>query len=257
MTSSLTSLSAAKIQANETLEHTIGSRIDTWRSNPAMTTLINDYARYHAILVVIGGLIVCGFAVLSARLWNQFRRSRRTALPDTKPSLPKVSHTKAPERKLYLAAAVASTTVGLLFALIVFANLSNARNPVPGFVMATTHPTPNSFAVDSAVNEWILSGSSDVPAAIEEKVRERLAWQRPKAAISGLLFVVFALASVKTWRSLLQQAQTGRPATLRQTAATIATETTFVSLALLAMVMFIANTQASFAPLSITVLGGS
>lgn len=91
-----------------------------------MTTLINDYARYHAVLVVIGGLFVFGFAVLSGRFWNQFGRSIRTASPDTKPSQPKASHATAPERKLYLIAAVASTTVGLLFAIIVFANLTNA-----------------------------------------------------------------------------------------------------------------------------------
>lgn len=78
-----------------------------------------------------------------------------------------------------------------------------------------------------------------------------------KAAISGLLFIVFAGLSVKTWRSLLRRAQTGRPSTLLQSAGTIAAEATVVPLALLAMVMFVANTQASLAPLSISVLGGS
>lgn len=227
--------------ANDELTDTIQRHSGEWRTNAAMRALVDDYTRYHVVLVVVGGVFVAALAVLSVVYWRRFRAARRGIRPL--------------ERRLYGLLAATLTFAGLAMGLIVVANLSTAADPMPGFLMASAHPTPNSLDIDDAVIDWVQSGSSTVPSVVDSKVDDRVAWQLPKAVICGLLLIAFIALAVRLGRSIVRRARADdalvRPRRLLggQLAATWT--------ALLMMVMFVANLQGALAPLTITVLGGS
>jgi hypothetical protein len=231
---------------NEELHETIRQHQEEWQSNHAMKTLIDDYTRGHVVVIVLGSLFVLGFVTLSVSFWKRYRSS------------PRAVDTKWPvEKKMNFIGWLLSSAVGLLLALIVFANMTTVLSPVPGFVSASAHPTPNSRAVDAAVIDWIAAGKGPVPAVVEQKARQRVAWQRPKAIISGLVFVVLAMLSVKNWKALLRRSDTTTSRWKLRRTGLLVGEFTVVPLALLAMVMFIANAQGAIAPVAISLLGGS
>ena len=193
-----------------TLQHLLQANVD---SNPAFNALLHDYAKYHAVLAVLGGLVTSGLVLLAIRAW---RRSRPLA--------------------------VASAVLSLLMALIVFANAGNALNPRPGFegtipMLRTTQPGTEQAKVQQATNAWLLSGSADKPQLLQDKIDARLSWQRPKAIITSVLFVAFVGLCIRIRR--------------RRIMSTVAMLCTLVLL-----VMAVANTQASFAPMYLTVLNG-
>lgn len=243
MTSTLDPLSLVRplLPANDELTDTIQRHSSDWKSNAAMHALVDDYTRYHEVLVAVGGIFVTALAALSFVCWRRFRAAPRNK--------------GRAERRLYGLLAAILTFAGLAMGLIVAANLSTAVEPMPGFLIASEHPTPNSLAVDGAVIDWVQSGSSGVPSVVDGKVDERLAWQLPKAIICGLLLIAFTVIAVRLGRSIIRRARADEPFVgpqrqlVGQLAATCA--------ALLMMVMFVANLQGSLAPLTITVLGGS
>jgi hypothetical protein len=193
-----------------TLQHLL--QADTG-SNPAFNALLHDYATYHAVLVVLGVLVTSGLVLLTVRAW---RRSR--------------------------ALAVASAVLGLLMAVIVFANAGNALNPRRGLegtipMLSATPPGTEQAKVQQATNAWLRSGSADKPRLLQDKIDARLAWQRPKAIITSVLFVAFVGLCIRIRR--------------RRIVTTVAMLCTLVLL-----VMAVANTQASFAPVFLTVLYG-
>jgi hypothetical protein len=182
-------------------------------SNPALNALVHDCAEFHAVLAVLGGLATAGFLLLSAFSW---RRSR--------------------------AFAVATAVLGLLMAVIVYANASNALNPrhdlataIP--VLRATRPGTEAAGVQQATNAWLLSGREDKPRLLQDKIDERLSWQRPKAIICTLLLGAFVGLCIRLRH--------------RRVAASVAMLCTLVLL-----VMAMANTQAAFAPMFLTVLYG-
>lgn len=182
-------------------------------SNPAFNALLHDYAKYHAVLAVLGGLVTCGLMLLTVCAW---RRSRGLA--------------------------VASAALGLLVAVIVFANAGNALNPRHGLegtipMLRATQPGTEQAHVQHATNAWLRSGSADKPRLLQDKVDARLSWQRPKAIITGVLLVAFVGLCFRIPR--------------RRFMRTVAMLCTLVLL-----VMAVANTQASFAPMYLTVLYG-
>jgi hypothetical protein len=193
-----------------TLQHLLQSHTD---SNPAFNALLHDYASYHAVLVVLGGLVTSGLVLLTVRAW---RRSR--------------------------ALAVASAVLSLLIALIVFANAGNVLNPRHGLegnipMLRATPPGTEQAKVQQAANAWLRSGSADKPRLLQDKIDARLSWQRPKAIITSVLFVAVAGLCVRIRR--------------RRIVSMVATLCTLVLL-----VMAVANTQASVAPVFLTVLYG-
>lgn len=239
-------LAAAPVLLNETLHTTIRQHEDGWQTNHAMKALLNDYARYHLVFVVVGGAVTVGFAVLAKHLWGRYRSARRDRPTST-----------ATERRLFFAGWLLSSFVVLSMGLLVFANTTNAINPVPGFMMASEHPTPNTTTVDAAVNTWIASGNRAVPALVEQKVRHRVSWQAPKALISALMFAVFAALTAWNAKTLIRRARMRTTQFGPHTSGLVVRQLMLVPLALLALVMFIGNTQGALAPLTISVLGGS
>ena len=193
-----------------TLQHLLQANAD---SNPAFNALLHDYAKYHAVLAVLGALVTTGLVLLTVRAW---RRSR--------------------------ALAVASAVLGLLTAVIVFANAGNALNPRNGLegtisMLHTTQSGTEQAQVQQATNAWLRSGSADKPRLLQDKIDARLSWQRPKAIITSVLFLAFVGLCIRVRH--------------RRIVGTVGMLCTLVLL-----VMAVANTQASFAPMFVTVLYG-
>jgi len=89
----------------------------------------------------------------------------------------------------------------------------------------------------SSTNAWLRSGSADKPRLLQDKIDARLSWQRPKAIITSVLFIAFAGLCIRIRR--------------RRIVSIVAMLCTLVLL-----VMAVANTQASVAPVFLTVLYG-
>jgi hypothetical protein len=92
------------------------------QTSPAMNTLINDYAKYHAIMVILGGSLVLILVLLSMIFWTKFKR------------IPKINKLRWEfEKKVYFSFGILSSIVASLMLLIVVANVTNTINPLHGF----------------------------------------------------------------------------------------------------------------------------
>src|SRR5262249_53935028 len=136
------------------------------------------------------------------------------------------------------------------------ANASNTFDPMPGFTyLASSSTTTDKSAVGHALNEWITSGNSDIPPVITQKVQERLAWQRPKAIVSGILLVVGVVLSLFLWNALIKKRRGNESRWKLQEWTFFVGGIAAVTLSLLLLVLVLANMQAAIAPLTLTVLG--
>lgn len=220
------------------------------RSNLALTTLLDDYARYHAVLVGLGSLLVLLLTLASVFFWRQFGEARQQG--------PRLAF----EKKVNATFGALSAGVGLLMALLVAANASNALNPGTGFAMLAgtlkRPPAGTKLArLHQAFDTWLQSGSANVPVPVQASVAERLAWQQPKAMVCGVLLVVVVALGVRLWRSLIQNARLRQGQVwTRWDRVLLVAGTATVPFALVLMVMLVANTQAAFAPITLTMMFG-
>ena len=232
---------------NDTLQSTLSKLIQSGsQSNPAMNTLLSDYTRYHVVLVVVGGLLVLIFILLSLFFWTQFKKAPR----DTK-------HKWTFEKKTYLSFVALSTVIGLLLAVIVTANATNVLNPRNGFsLLVDTLGTPKvGTQMDKlyrAFNAWVQSGSTNIPSLIQGKIDERLAWQRPKAIVSGVLLIVFVALSTDIWSILIKTSRAGESKWGLKERVLLVSGTVAITLSLLLMVIVVANMQGAIAPITLT-----
>ncbi len=218
-------------------------------SNPAYATLLRDYTTYHAVLLIEGGLFALLLIVLSAYCWRRFARSQGAG-----------TRRWTFEKKVLFSSGLASTLFALFMLLIVAANLSNVANPQAGFAqsipdLGAPQAGTHRAALHEAVAGWAQSGSAAMPVLLQDAVRARLAWQRPKAIVCSILFVVLAVATAYTWRRLLQSRARTVVWGLRDKAL-LAIGVLAVPATFLLLIMALANTQASFAPLTLTLLFG-
>lgn len=187
---------------NNNLQSTLSNLIQSGsRPNPAMNTLINDYIKYHVVLVVVGGFFVLIFLLLSLFFWAQWKRTSQAA-----------PHKWTFEKKTYFFLGAVSTVFGLLIALIVAVNATTVLNPLPGFSLlvdslGTPKPGTQMDKLYQECNIWLQSGSTQIPSLLQSKVDKRLAWQRPKAIVSGMLLIGFGALSTYLWRTLLKKSQ--------------------------------------------------
>jgi len=219
-------------------------------ANPAFNALLADYARYHLVLAVLGSAFLLAFVVLGGLSWKRFRSSPPSGR--RRWTFPKLTH---------LAAVALSVGVGLVLALVVAANLGNALDPRPGLAGAvplidTPRPDTPRAELQHAFDDWLQSGSTRMPAPVRRAVDDRLAWQRPKAVVSGVLLLIFLALGARTWRALLDRnpGESGRwrPGDVALLAAGLGE----VAICLLLMLMVVANTQASLAPVAMTLFYG-
>jgi cytochrome bd-type quinol oxidase subunit 2 len=219
-------------------------------SNPAMNTLINDYAKYHVVLVVTGGFLVVIFVLLSIFFWTQWR------------SVPKPDKRKWTfETMTYFSFGALSTVVGLLIALVVAANATNVLDPQQGFSLLV-----DSLGVPKAgtqmdklyqvFNTWIQSGSTNIPPVIQRKVDERIAFHTTKAIVCGILLVVFVVLSMGIWSALIKRSRVREAKWRLRERALLVSGVATVTFSLLSMVIVVANMQGAFAPITLTLLYG-
>ncbi|MBA2391580.1 MAG: hypothetical protein H0V70_02400 [Ktedonobacteraceae bacterium] len=236
---------------NNNLQRTLSKLIQSGsRSNPAMNTLINDYTTYHIVLVVVGGFFVLIFLLLSLFFWTQLKRTPQAA-----------KHKWTFEKKTYFSLGAVSIVVGLLIALIVAVNATTVLNPLPGFSsLVDSLGTPKAGTqmdkLYQACNTWLQSGSTHIPSLIQSKIDERLAWQRPKAIISGMLLVVFGALGTCLWRTLLKKSQVRESTWGLKERALLVFGAATITFSLLLVVIFVANMQGAFAPLTLTLAFG-
>lgn len=214
-------------------------------SNLAFDRMLDDYARYHAVLVAIGGLFAVMAGVAAVVLW---RRSRAL-----------VTAPRSFERTTYRWFALLGVMVALGLGLVVVANLGNALHPREGFagVVDALGPPTSAPAVElrQAFDEWIASGSTTMPAFVRNRIDARLAWQRPKAIISGVLLLVGVLLAMRVWRALIDASRRSAARTARERALLVVGFGS-VGACLVLAVMVIGNTQASLAPIVLTLQFG-
>ncbi len=219
-------------------------------SNPALNRLLDDYSTYHVVLVATGGLFVIVLSVLTAFFWRRFRRS--TSTNDRRSSF---------ERTTYLCFGVLSCAVTLLLTVIVGANLGNARNPRQGLAGVATGlgpavPGTRTNELHQAFTTWLQSGTKGLPTLIERRIDARLAWQQPRAIIACALLAVFAVLAVRLWRTLIGKSRERTSSwTVNDRALLLAGVGTVLS-CLPLMLMVIGNTQASVAPIVMTLQFG-
>src|SRR5579871_2055442 len=144
---------------NNHLQNTLNKMLQSgsW-SNPAMTTLVNDYITYHVVLVVVGGFVVLGFLLLSLFFGVRFKRA------------PKAARRRWTfEKKTYLSFAIGSAGVGLVVALTGAVDATNVLDPHQGFsFLVASLGTPQAGTpmdhLYQAFTTWIQSGSTTIPS---------------------------------------------------------------------------------------------
>ncbi len=244
-------VTAAGINSEGSLQATLGRMLRSGvDSNAALNALIRDYTTFHIVLVFVGGLFLLGLVTISIVFWSRFARTRTSDVPAT-----------TFERATYVSFGVLSVVVGLFLALVVAANVSSVANPrqgLSGAVGMLGHPRAGTPTGDfqQAVVTWLESGNAEVPARVQDRIDDRLAWQRPKAIVCSVMLLVALAISVQVWRSLVRRSRSpargGTPATGALLVVGVAT----VVASLLLMLMVMGNTQGSIAPLSLTLFLG-
>ena len=218
-------------------------------ANPAFEALVDDYASYHLVLAVVGGAFAVVLAAFAWVAWKRFRRARDVG--SRRWTFPAVT---------YLVASAAAAAVVLLLAVVVAANVTTALDPRPAFagaiglVGAPAAGSPRAELHD-AFDRWLRSGDAAVPPAVQSAVDRRIAWQRPKAIVSGVLLLVVVVLAAGIWRPLLDPGRAGRRSR-RRDGVRVGTGLAAVAAALVLMLMVMGNTQASVAPVAMTLFYG-
>jgi uncharacterized membrane protein YidH (DUF202 family) len=199
--------------------------------SPAYGSLLTADRNFHVVFLVIGGLFTVLLLLFSGFSWVRFRRARRRTF----------------ERRSYFSFGVASLTVALALAVVFAGNLTSVVNPgqtLSGTAFARTGQT------------WLRSGQAQVSPLLQQAINDRLAWQRPKAVICGILLVAFVALTVFLWRKLIRQSVAGEP--FRKFGRRLMLSAGCVSAfsCLLLMLMVIGNAEGALAPLFPTVLYG-
>ena len=231
---------------NDSLQDTLQTLIQSGTtSNAALNRLINDYADYHMMLTFVGGLFLVSLLLLSFFLW---RRSTKV-------------HSIF-EKKTYLYFGGISVIVSLFMALIVAANLSSALDARQAFAgsheMLSTPQTgtPKDQRYQS-FQAWVQSGSVQMPSLVQSKINNRLSWQLPKAIICSILLVLLVAICTRVWQTLIRKSRSRQTKwSFRQAALLLSGVVATVIVCFLPMLMVIGNTQASFAPIVLTLFFG-
>lgn len=229
---------------NDPLQNTLRSLIQSgWESNPAMHRIIHDYAKYHAVLVIVGGLFTLILMSLSLDFWIKFKE------------MPKTGQFKwIFEKKVYFSFGLLAGITALLMGFIVAANATNALNPLHGFSLLIDSFTLSSdrTQLHSAYNSWIQSNSSVIPTLIEQHIHQRVVFHATKAIVCSILMVAFAVLSTRLWSTLIQRRSVCKIRWKLQEKTSFAAGMTTDCLSLLMMVIVIANLQGAVAPITLT-----
>ena len=233
---------------NSNLQTTLNTQIQLGsRSNPAFNILLNDYVKYHLVLVIFGGLLLLLFIGLAIFLLARWKK------------VPKGGKRKWTfEKKTYFLFGLLTSFIGLLVALLVAVNATTVMNPrsglssLAGSINTPVAGTPANTLYQS-YNTWIKSGSAHIPPLIQSNVRKRLSWQRPKAIICSILFVVSTILTTYIWHTLIRHSRAQAKWKLHDRLF-MALGVLLVMITLLLMIMAVANTQGAFGPIGLALL---
>ena len=231
----------------DTLRGTLRDLLASHADNAALERLLADYARFHLVLVVVAGLFLLALLALSAGCWRRYFLTRRSAAPSG-----------TFERRVWGGFGLLSAGVASFLGLVVAANLSNVRDPRHGFagalgLLGTPSPGSRRAALQASFDTWLAGGTGELPSPVVRAIDDRLAWQAPKAVVCSVLLVLLVAASVLLWRALLARSRTPEAGPLRAWAALGLLP---VAAAAVVMLMVMGNTQASLAPLAMTLFYG-
>jgi hypothetical protein len=169
--------------------------------------------------------------VFSVFSWVRFRRAGRRTFA----------------RRSFFSSGAASLAVGLLMAVVCYANVTSVVDPRQTLAGTTF----------SRVGEaWLRSGSAHLSPVLQHAIEERLAWQRPKAIICSVLLVAFVALTAFLWRRLLRQSASGETFRRLGRWSTLSAGVLSAASCLVLMLMVIGNAEGAFAPLFLTVLYG-
>lgn len=216
--------------------------------NPAYNTLFHDYTRFHAVIFIEGSMFALMLIVLSVYFWRQFMSAQTDA-----------TRKWTFEKKTHFCFGLVSTVASLCMLLIVAANLSTVLNPQEGFVqtisdLGTPQVGTQKDVLYKAVNTWAQSNNTHMPPVLQNRVSDRLAWQRPKAIVCSILLGVLTVFSARLWQKLIKNSRANDAMWSLKEKALITMGVIVVPVTLLLMIMALANTQASFAPITLTLL---
>jgi hypothetical protein len=239
------------MQVNGDLQAALDRRMQSgsW-SDPALTTLLDDYTKYHVVLVVAGSLLATAFMLLSVFFWTRLRNA---------PKAGKGGWTF--EQCTCFSFGSSSAAVCALIVLLSAVNATNALDPKHGFSLlvdslATPNPGTQMARLHQAFATWVQSGTTTMPPLVQEKVHERVAFHATRAAVSGLLFMTFVVLSTGIWMTLVRRSRVGRGWWGLKEGMLLASGVAAVAFALLLMVIVVANLQGALAPITMTLAYG-
>lgn len=161
-------------------------------------------------------------------------------------------------------------SVGLFMLLLVIANTSNTFNPLNGLKLAylntqepsiVTESDPETYGdsvqltLQQAFSGWIQAGDGVIPTPILNEMEKRVNFHSRKAVISLVFMCVFTFIAINRWKAMLKNAKSVESG-LRPTKWGAVDKLNFgvgnsaIALALLSMIVVVANLQGAFAPLT-------
>lgn len=218
--------------------------------NAAFDRLLADYARFHLVLAVLAVGILVAAAAFAVSAWRHARSAPASA-----------GRRWTFERTTWSLAFLSAVGVVLIAGVLAAANLSTASDPSPGFrssipMIADRAPETDAGQEQQAFERWLQSGERAMPADVRSAVDERLSWQRPKAIVCAVLLGLVLFASARLWRSIVHRSRRPdhrwRVGELGRLAAALGA----LAVAFLLVLMVLGNTQASLAPVSMTLFFG-
>lgn len=232
--------------------------------NATMQRIIFDYSNYHAIMVMLSGMLLILFGGLGFRFWLKLRKS------------PKQANIKWHfEKKANLYFMSICIFVGLFMLLLVIANTSNTINPLKGLKLAYLNTqdisidTENShvsysdsmqLTLQQAFSGWIQAGDGVIPTPILNEMEKRVEFHSNKAFKSFILMCAFIGIAINRWKVLLKNAKSIQSG-IRPAQWGVVDKFNFIvgnssiGLALLSMIIVVANIQGAFAPLTAFLVG--
>jgi Ca2+/Na+ antiporter len=232
-------------QLQTTLQRQIQSG---WQSNPATHQIITSYARYHAVVAIVGSLFLLILLWLTAKFWIKFKK------------IPRIQRLKWPfEKKVYLCFASVFTLVVIFLGLIVIAaNVSTAIKPLPGFSEAIPTLTDNSYntQLHKAFNEWILSGKSTPPVLVQQRIHHRRVFHTTRVMVGAVLLVTFTMLSVRLWKTLIGRRNASETKWTLKEVVWLLAGIVSVASALFMMIVVLANLQSAIVPIANTLQFG-
>jgi hypothetical protein len=219
-------------------------------SNPVQKEILDDYAKYHGVLVLVGGFFALIYLTLTVLFWRVLRAQ------------PRGRGTWSFEKKSYAAFSVLSGLVGLVGAFVVAVNAHTFLNPKPGFTLLV-QPLPLTPKAGTPLDRlyqgfdaWLRSGNTRIPAVVQDKINERIGFEAPKAIVFGIVLVVSTALGVLVWRTLIKRFRVRGTKWTPKEAALLASGVVMVAASLVSMVIVVATTQGALAPIATTMTFG-